>query len=333
MAKQKILIVEDEVIVSTDLKLKLNRIGYDVPCCIRYAEDAFEAAKSTDSDLVLMDIRLKGEMDGTEAARQISEELEIPVIFLSAYSDKQTLNNAKSAAPFAYLTKPVRTEELSATIDIVLYKKEMEKKLKKSELRYRMIADFTHNWETWIGPGGEIEYVSPSCERITGYTIDDFKKNPDLILEIMDSPSSGEIEEFKSHNHDQHNSKVMEFPIITKSGEKRWIQHFCQAVYSPDGKYMGRRGSNIDITEKKEADEAREKLIGELEEALNNITTLKGLLPICCSCKKIRNDEGYWHQIESYIEEKSDLEFTHGICPECAKEKYPDTYKRKKESQ
>jgi len=79
-----------------------------------------------------------------------------------------------------------------------------------------------------------------------------------------------------------------------------------------------------DITKQKEIEKERENLIGELQEALANIRTLKGLLPICSACKKIRDDEGYWSQMESYIQDRSEAEFSHGICPDCAKELYPD---------
>jgi len=79
-----------------------------------------------------------------------------------------------------------------------------------------------------------------------------------------------------------------------------------------------------DITKHKKIEKEREKLISELQEALANIRTLKGLLPICSACKKIRDDEGYWSQMESYIQERSEAEFSHGICPDCAKELYPD---------
>jgi len=78
--------------------------------------------------------------------------------------------------------------------------------------------------------------------------------------------------------------------------------------------------------ELKRAEEAREKLICELQEALANIKILRGMLPICSSCKKIRDDKGYWNQIESYIRDHTEAEFTHGICPECMKKLYPDLY-------
>jgi hypothetical protein len=76
----------------------------------------------------------------------------------------------------------------------------------------------------------------------------------------------------------------------------------------------------------KQAEEERERLIRQLQEALANIKTLKGLLPICFSCKQIRDDKGYWNQIETYIHEHSDANFTHGICPACAQKLYPDLY-------
>jgi PAS domain S-box-containing protein len=88
-------------------------------------------------------------------------------------------------------------------------------------------------------------------------------------------------------------------------------------------------GVAIDITDRKRAETEREKLIRELQEALTNVKTLRGLLPICASCKKIRDDKGYWNQIESYVREHSEAQFTHGLCPECARRFLEDTASRK----
>jgi len=79
-----------------------------------------------------------------------------------------------------------------------------------------------------------------------------------------------------------------------------------------------------DITERKLAQEQRDNSIAELQKALSEVKTLRGFLPICSYCKNIRDDKGYWNQIESYIRDRSDAEFSHGICPECAKKLYPD---------
>ena len=83
-------------------------------------------------------------------------------------------------------------------------------------------------------------------------------------------------------------------------------------------------GSIMDITERKIAENEKEKLITELQEALDKVKLLSGFLPICASCKKIRDDQGYWKQIETYIHENSEAKFSHGICPDCAKELYPE---------
>jgi hypothetical protein len=84
----------------------------------------------------------------------------------------------------------------------------------------------------------------------------------------------------------------------------------------------------VDISERKQAAEEREKLIVDLQKALQDVKTLSGLLPICASCKKIRDDKGYWNILEQYISKHSGAEFSHGICPDCAQKMYPDYYKK-----
>lgn len=107
----------------------------------------------------------------------------------------------------------------------------------------------------------------------------------------------------------------------TKSGQ--WLNVHARAIKWIDGRTVGLHVAT-DITSRKINEEEREQLIGQLQEALANIDTLSGLLPICASCKMIRDDNGYWNQIESYIKNHSQAEFSHGICPECAKKLYPD---------
>ena len=100
MDQKKVMIVEDEVIVGLDLTKKLEHLGYRVvPNVIRYGEEVLQAAEKEKPDLIIMDVRLKGEKDGTEAARIIREKLGLPIIFLTAYSDQATLSNAKKTEP------------------------------------------------------------------------------------------------------------------------------------------------------------------------------------------------------------------------------------------
>ena len=107
-------------------------------------------------------------------------------------------------------------------------------------------------------------------------------------------------------------------------GTKVWCIVAATAFRGPDGELIGIVEDFKDITKRKRAEEERERLVKELQEALAEVKTLSGLLPICSSCKKIRDDKGYWNQIEAYIRNHSEAEFSHSICPECAKELYPD---------
>ena len=130
-------------------------------------------------------------------------------------------------------------------------------------------------------------------------------------------------------NNPEAPPRAVDFRIVDRSGTVRWIGHVCQSVFGDRGEWLGRRCSNRDITERKKAEEQKESLLVNLQEALAKIKTLSGFLPICASCKKIRDDAGYWHQIESYIRDHSDAEFSHGICPTCAERLYPELYRDK----
>ncbi|MCP4683002.1 MAG: PAS domain S-box protein, partial [Desulfobacterales bacterium] len=118
--------------------------------------------------------------------------------------------------------------------------------------------------------------------------------------------------------------RTHEFRFIDKHGTNK---HVFATVDLIPGTKTG-VSSFLDITRRKEAEEEREKLIEELKEALATVNQLSGMLPICSSCKKIRDDTGYWNQIEAYIRDHSEAEFSHGICPECAMRLYPEIMKK-----
>jgi len=120
--KEKILIVEDESIVAAALKLILRKLGYSVAGIVDTSREAIKMAKKVRPDLILMDIVLKGRGDGIETAKTIFEEIKCPIIYLTAYADKTTLNRAVNTGPFGYLLKPYREEQLESTIQVALAK-------------------------------------------------------------------------------------------------------------------------------------------------------------------------------------------------------------------
>jgi len=114
-------------------------------------------------------------------------------------------------------------------------------------------------------------------------------------------------------------------------GKKRYLIFDASPIYDKDGELLGVVETLQDITVLKLMEEEKERLNVELTEALNQIKTLSGLIPICAACKKIRDDKGYWNQIESYLEEHSDAVFSHGLCPECFQEYFPEAAKERKD--
>lgn len=112
------------------------------------------------------------------------------------------------------------------------------------------------------------------------------------------------------------------------AGTTRWIMTTKVPLRDSEGRIIGLVGVSKDITARKQIEEERDSYIAQLQEALANVRTLRGLLPICANCKHIRDDTGYWHRVEHYVQKHTHAEFSHGICPDCARKLYPDTTRR-----
>ena len=134
MEETKVLVVEDENIIALNIKSKLKKLGYSVPSIASSGEEAIKKADITFPDLILMDIMLKGDMDGVEAAEQIREKFDIPIIYLTAFSDDKILERAKLTEPYGYILKPFKENDLRTSIEIALHKHSMEKKMKEKNM-------------------------------------------------------------------------------------------------------------------------------------------------------------------------------------------------------
>src|SRR5512143_2014839 len=137
MSTTPILVVEDEYIVGKDVEARLVNLGYSVMAVVGSGEEAVAHVRRRSPELVLMDIMLKGEMDGIAAAEQIRSIADIPIVFLTAFADMQTLRRAQVTDAFGYLLKPFEERELQITIEMALYKHRMESRLRENEKRYR----------------------------------------------------------------------------------------------------------------------------------------------------------------------------------------------------
>lgn len=135
MTKPRILVVEDEAITAKDLQQTLQELGYSVTARVSSAEDAIQQAEATRPDLVLMDVMLAGEMDGIEAAQKIGERFGIPVVYLTAHANEDTVRRAALTGPYGYVVKPFNDKDLRSNIEIALYKAAMERQVRESSQR------------------------------------------------------------------------------------------------------------------------------------------------------------------------------------------------------
>jgi PAS domain S-box-containing protein len=168
---------------------------------------------------------------------------------------------------------------------------------------------------------GTIRFVNPSFCKMFDYAHDDT-----IGMNAADLFSTKEIRTFSDVVAiiDISKDDTQEFIVENKEGRSFVVEVSASNVTSRTGELVGRMASFVDITKRKEIEADREKLIGKLQDALAKIKTLRGIIPICASCKKIRDDKGYWNKLENYIREHSEADFSHGICPECVKELYPE---------
>ncbi len=142
MAQTNVLVVEDESIVSKDIQHSLKKLGYNVVGAAATGEQAVKLAVEAQPDIILMDIMLKGEMNGIEAATQIRQETNIPVIFLTAYADESTLNKAKVTQPYGYIIKPFKEIDIHTSIEMALYKHKKEAEvLKERDLLFNLVEN------------------------------------------------------------------------------------------------------------------------------------------------------------------------------------------------
>jgi len=186
MAKTSILIVEDEGIVAKNVQIRLKKLGYSVPAVAYSGREAIKKAVSTNPNLVLMDIVLKGDMDGVEAARQIKARNDIRIVYLTAYADNKTIGRAKITEPFGHVVKPFEIKELHSAIQVALYKHETEKKLKeKKKPLVKTLKNIGYAVIT-IDDRGLVVYMNPPAEELIGIRQGEaFGKDLSKVMSIL----------------------------------------------------------------------------------------------------------------------------------------------------
>jgi PAS domain S-box-containing protein len=204
-------------------------------------------------------------------------------------------------------------------------RKRAEERLQQSEGRMRAITDSAQDAILMMDPEGRVSFWNPAAERILGYTCAEAlgQNLHDLIAPARFHPAHlTAFAAFLQAGQGAAVGKTVELEARRKDGQEISVQLSLSAVQMNDGWHAV--GLIRDITARKRAEAERDQLIQDLQKSLANVKALSGLLPICAGCKKIRDDQGYWSQVESYVQKHSEATFTHGLCPDCIKKYYPE---------
>ncbi len=299
--KSRIQIVEDEMIVASDIKSCLHTLGYEVTCISDTGESAVEQAARDKPNLVLMDIMLKGEMDGISAARLIREESRIPVVYLTANMDVALLERAKRTEPFGYLIKPFQEHELMSTIETAMYHHRMEIRLLESEQRFRCLVENAADAFYVCDMDGHMVDVNVaacdalgySCQELLSMKVSDI--NPEMTQERIAALLEQALQEGPVTLSGQHARKdSTNFPIEMRI-----------TTFILEGKPLLLALAR-DVSQ-------HEHLVDELREAIRKVNTLKSIVPLCVLKKNLTSAGA----IEEGIRAHHDTVMSKGVCPEC----------------
>jgi PAS domain S-box-containing protein len=259
----KILIVEDEAIVARDIRQQLKLLNYEPVAATATGEEALVLADRLRPDLVLMDIQLAGVMDGIIAAQTIRERFDIPVVFLTAFAGYGSLQRAKIAEPFGYILKPLEERELEIVITIALYKHQADKEirlanrqLEAKEERFNQLArqSRTSIWE--VDADGVYTYCSQVFTDLVGYSVEEIIGK----MHFYDLRPEEAREDFKRASSELFAGKSpihhLDSPIQTKDGRTLWVSTTGIPILDNGGKLLGYHGSDTDITQRKQAEDA-----------------------------------------------------------------------------
>ncbi|OUL31608.1 response regulator [Nostoc sp. 106C] len=275
MTNAKILVVEDEAIVAKDLRNRLTRFGYMVPGVASSGQEAINKALEFCPDLVLMDIKLKGEMDGVEAAQEIHKHLDIPIIYLTAYADDNTLERAKVTEPFGYLLKPFKERELQTNIEIALTKHRLEKELKANQKWLSTLLKCISDGVIASDAQESVNFMNPVAENLTGWEESEaLGRNSAEIFNIANAATRNSIE--SPIRKVLQDGAVVELPqdtiLIARNGQEVPIDDSAAPIRDDKDNIIGAVLIFRDITERKKASEARKReieqtqLVAQLEE-------------------------------------------------------------------
>jgi len=334
IAPLHILVLEDAV---TDYELalrELRKAGLEFAAQRVETESTFRRQLAEFApDLILADYSLPG-YDGfaaLELARR--EQPGVPFIFVSGTMGEENVVEAlqRGATDYVLKQRPARlgpcVQRALAEAQEHARRRRVEAELRESEERFRSVAQTASDAIVSVDSHGRIVFWNASAERIFGYAGAEVLGQPlSLIMpQRFHKTHAQGLEQVVAIGTGRLGGHTIEATGFRKGGSEFPIELSMASWHSGTHRFF--TGIIRDISERKESEAERERLILQLQTALADIKTLRGIVPICAGCKKIRDDKGFWNQVESYIQTHSLAKFSHGLCPDCVQRLYPDLVK------
>ena len=258
MNAPRILVVEDQNIIAMDLRFRLESLGYVVVDVVATGEDAVRVFSETEPDLALMDIRLKGALDGIEAAEQIRLRSDRPIIYLTAHSDDQTLRRARITEPHGYLLKPFEDRELHLTIEIALYRYQMEHKLRESQRWLNAVLRGIGDAVIAVDSHGMVQLVNPVAAELIGRTAEAaIGRQVTEVFTVIDAQTRGPLPNPLLQAIDQHRTVGLPERALLVSGDGREIpiDDSAALIRDEEGRVTGAVLTFRDVTERLRAEQ------------------------------------------------------------------------------
>lgn len=276
MSNVNILVVEDESVIAMDLKVRLMKLGYNVAGLVFSGEEAVARVIDLQPDLILMDIMLRGGIDGVEAARRIRTMVNIPVIFVTAYSDKHTLQRAKLIDPCGYLTKPFEDANLYTAIELALYKHNTEKRLKEKEQWLAATLKSIGDGVITTDMCGRVTFMNPVAETLTGWSCEAaLGEQLDQVFRINDEEEQAAAG-FHPAQENSESSPSGPGLLVSRAGDYIPVEKTETAIVDERGRITGNVVTFRNINDRKQAERAlRESEVRYRQLALENAVLLE----------------------------------------------------------
>lgn len=239
---EKILIVEDDAINIAVIERQLVKLGYSIAGIVRTGEEAVECARKNRPDLVLMDVELEGEMDGIEAAAIIRKSSSIPVVYLTANSDDQTIERARSTEAYGYLHKPFQEREVHSTVQMALYKAELEARLREERQWLSTTIRCISDGIIATDATGAIKLVNPTAERLTGWKQQEaLGRDLTEVFRVFE-PDSNELAECavtRLISQETAAAITSQKALVSRAGKRTVIEQSAASIVSQNHKMIG----------------------------------------------------------------------------------------------